>query len=419
MRVLLIHNYYRSTAPSGEDAVFENERRMLQENGIEVFTFERCNDDIDESTFGKKIRAALNGAWSRQSYENISREVRRIRPNVVHFHNIFALVSPSAWLACKEEGVAVVQTLHNYRFVCPAALLFRAGKPCEDCLGSSLLPALLHRCYRGSVLATAAQAWMIQSNRLKRSFRNNVDFFKTLESTYISKLIDELIIRVKKQGIDDSVEFAELSEGEQQLLTVLGLLRFTKEEESLFLLDEPDTHLNPAWKYEYIDLLNEVVGQNETSHIIIVTHDPLVIGGLRKEQVRVFTVRDSDKRIFAHQPTLDPIGMGVAGLLTSELFDLPTTIDRETQKKLDRKKELTIKPKSERSMAEEKELENLNAEIEAMGFMTAFRDPLYTRYLKALKKYELSEKPVLTEEDRKKQSELDKEIIRKLKGVQP
>jgi predicted ATPase len=251
--------------------------------------------------------------------------------------------------------------------------------------------------------------------KLAAKYRHNVDFFKTLESTYIADLIAELRIRVKKEGVEGSVEFTELSEGEQQLLTVLGLLRFTKEEESLFLLDEPDTHLNPLWKYKYIDLLNDVVGANETSHIIIVTHDPLVIGGLTKEQVKIFTVRDLDKAVIAYQPTSDPRGMGVTGLLTSELFGLPTTLDRETQRKLNRKKELATR--TDRNPDEEEELRKLNEELEVLGFMTAFRDPDYTRYLKALKQYELSEKHVLTLDDIKKQEELDRKIIRKLKGA--
>ena len=107
-----------------------------------------------------------------------------------------------------------------------------------------------------------------------------------LESTYISELIREVRINVKMKDTGNILTFGELSEGEQQLLTVLGLLKFTQDNESLFLLDEPDTHLNPIWKLDYINLLKDVVGEQDTSHIIICTHDPLVIGGLDKSQVR-------------------------------------------------------------------------------------------------------------------------------------
>jgi ABC-type multidrug transport system ATPase subunit len=93
-------------------------------------------------------------------------------------------------------------------------------------------------------------------------YHNNRDFFKVLESTYISELIKEVRIRVIKKN-NVKLTFKELSEGEQQLLTVMGLLKFNRDEESLFLLDEPDTHLNPAWKLEYLDLLEKVVGKND------------------------------------------------------------------------------------------------------------------------------------------------------------
>jgi predicted ATPase len=250
-------------------------------------------------------------------------------------------------------------------------------------------------------------------HKLASRYQNNVEFFKTLESTYISDLIHELKIKVKKEGVEGSLEFAELSEGEQQLLTVLGLLRFTKEEESLFLLDEPDTHLNPAWKLEYMNLLQRVVGKNETSHVLVVTHDPLLIGGLKKEQVQVFRLQGPEKRVVVSPPEEDPIGIGVAGLLTSELFGLPTTLDLETQRKLDRKKELAVKERL--TNKENRELEKLNEELGKMGFLSAFRDPLYSQFIKALREYEQFQKPALTPEERAVQAKIAREIVTKLK----
>src|SRR5690606_13448749 len=117
--------------------------------------------------------------------------------------------------------------------------------------------------------------------KIAKKYGNNAVFFKSLESTYISDLIQEVRVKVKKKNVNGEVTFKELSEGEQQLLTVLGLLRFTKEEESLILLDEPDTHLNPIWKSKYMNLLYEIVRESkpkekETSQILMTTHDPLV-----------------------------------------------------------------------------------------------------------------------------------------------
>ena len=119
------------------------------------------------------------------------------------------------------------------------------------------------------------------------------EFFRDLESTYVSELISEVRIRVKLKKNDGSVTFRELSEGEQQLLTGLGLLRVTAEEESLFLLDEPDTHLNPKWSVDYIDYLNKFVtsgskGENN-SHIVLTTHNPIAIAELTKQQVQILS----------------------------------------------------------------------------------------------------------------------------------
>ncbi|KAF0219921.1 MAG: group 1 glycosyl [Geobacteraceae bacterium] len=180
MKILLAHNFYRSSAPSGEDTVYRNERTLLEANGVEVIHYESFNDDIDESTFAKRVRLALNGAWSRQTYDELSALIVKTQPDLAHFHNTFPLITPSAWAACRDNGVPVVQTLHNFRFICPGALLMRQGRPCEECVGTSLAPALRHRCYRGALLATLAQVWTIFANRRRGSYGNLVDRYVAL-----------------------------------------------------------------------------------------------------------------------------------------------------------------------------------------------------------------------------------------------
>lgn len=129
------------------------------------------------------------------------------------------------------------------------------------------------------------------------------EFFRDMESTHVSQLIEEVRIRVRLKKNDGTVTFRELSEGEQQLLTVLGLLRFTAESESLFLLDEPDTHLNPRWAVDYLSYLRKFAGQNkgdrENSHILITTHNPLAIAELEKEQVQIL-YRTAESRVTTH-----------------------------------------------------------------------------------------------------------------------
>lgn len=188
MKVLLGHDFYRSSAPSGEDAVFCAERALLERSGIEVIPFERFNDDIDDSSFGKRLHIAMDTAWSKATYRALRQLIAQTRPDVAHFHNTFPLISPSAYAACQDAGVPVVQTLHNYRLICPGALLMREGRPCEKCVGRSLLPALRHRCYRGSVPATAAVVWMLASNRWRGSYRRLVNRYIALTRFAAAKL---------------------------------------------------------------------------------------------------------------------------------------------------------------------------------------------------------------------------------------
>jgi len=250
-------------------------------------------------------------------------------------------------------------------------------------------------------------------------YRGQQEFFKTLESTYISELIQEVRIRVQVRNVDGTLPFRELSEGEQQLLTVLGLLRFTKEDESLFLLDEPDTHLNPAWSIEYLDLLKQVVGEQETSHVIMTTHDPLVIAGLEKDQIQIMQRNRITGRVLAITPEQDPKGMGVAALLTSELFGLRSTLDLETLGKLDRKRDLALKvSKDSLTDEEEAELDMLNEELGNIDFTRSARDPLYKQFVDAMiasGEYRHPEKPVLTPEERQRQKELAERILEELK----
>jgi predicted ATPase len=211
-------------------------------------------------------------------------------------------------------------------------------------------------------------------------------FFRDLESTFVSQMIDEVRIRVKIKKNDGAVTFRELSEGEQQLLTVLGLMRFTAEDESLFLLDEPDTHLNPRWSADYLSYLKKFIGRNaegaETSHVVLTTHNPLAVAELLREQVQIL-VRDKETlTISAQSPDVHPRGMGYAGVVTSELFGLDAAVDSYTLSLLDRKRKLSAS-ENQLDEAQRKALEQINAELESFGFRYEVRDPVYTEYLKA------------------------------------
>lgn len=211
-------------------------------------------------------------------------------------------------------------------------------------------------------------------------------FFRDLESTYVSELIEEVRIRVRLKKNDGSVTFRELSEGEQQLLTVLGLLRFTAENESLFLLDEPDTHLNPRWCADYLKYLQDFVNPEEkepgTSHIVLTTHNPLAIAELVKQQVQILKRNDDSRQINALKPEFDPRGMGYAGIVTSDMFGLASSLDSHTQELLEEKRLLTLKEQP-LTNAERDLLETINLELEGYGFRYSMRDPVYEEYLRA------------------------------------
>ncbi|MBK7380306.1 MAG: AAA family ATPase [Ignavibacteriales bacterium] len=248
--------------------------------------------------------------------------------------------------------------------------------------------------------------------QLAELYQNNINFFKVLESTYISELVDEIRIKVKKINAIKEITFKELSEGEQQLLTVLGLLKFTKDEESLILLDEPDTHLNPLWKWKYLSLLNDVVQKPESTQIIISTHDPLLIGGLSREEIRVFYEDPIEKKIITFEPEFDPKGMGVAGILTSDFFGLSTTLDADTQKMLDKKRELQAKKGlNTLNSSEQKKLEELSDKLLQLGFTHTSSDPLYQKFIEAIMRREEFQKPALTVDERNKQDVIANEIL--------
>ena len=182
------------------------------------------------------------------------------------------------------------------------------------------------------------------------------EFFKHLESTYIADLVREVRTKVRVKDVNGNVTFRELSEGEQQLLTVLGLLQFTKGEESLFLLDEPDTHLNPIWKMRYLETIEKIVGPSaHNSHLILLTHDPLTIAGLERTQVQILERTEGQIRV--HRPDDHPRGKGVAGVLT-EMFGLPSTLDPETRSLLERRNQLFAR--EERTPEENEEMKELS-----------------------------------------------------------
>lgn len=186
MRVLLAHNFYQLAG--GEDVVFEAEAQMLERFGHEVFRYTVDNDAI---THMSSWRSGINTLWNRKTYREIAALCRERKPDVAHFHNTFPLMSPSVYYSARRCGVPVVQTLHNFRLVCPNGLFFRDGHVCEDCLGKLLsLPAVRYCCYRGSRAASAVTAEMLAFHRLRGTWTRQIDAYIALTDFGKGKFVE-------------------------------------------------------------------------------------------------------------------------------------------------------------------------------------------------------------------------------------
>lgn len=173
VKLLLCHNHYQR--PGGEDIVFAAEVELLRRRGHDVVTHTVHNDEIRHMS---AARTAARTVWSQESHERVRQLIREHQPDVVHFYNTFPLLSPSVYFAAKAEGRPVVQSVHNYRLLCPNGLFFRDGRVCEDCLGKTLpWPGVVHACYRGDRAATAAVASMLVTHRLAHTWQRQVDVY--------------------------------------------------------------------------------------------------------------------------------------------------------------------------------------------------------------------------------------------------
>ena len=176
MKIVLIHNRYRSVAPSGENRVVDQEGQALCERGHEVIRFERNSDDIEQWPAAKRASVPARVVWSPETRRALTAALREHKPDVVHVHNTFPLLSAAVLYACRDLSVPVVATIHNYKLACASGDFFRQGAVCHDCDHGLPWPALRHGCYRRSRAATAPVALAISAHR---------QAWKSLVSAYI------------------------------------------------------------------------------------------------------------------------------------------------------------------------------------------------------------------------------------------
>ena len=176
MRILLVHNFYQQTG--GEDLVVADEARLLASRGHEVVQYSVHNDQVNSIS---RLALGYRTIWSQPAYRDVRKAIATNRPEVVHVHNTLPLLSPSVYYAASAEGVPVVQTLHNYRLMCPAAVCFRDGHVCTDCVGKPVaVDAIRHACYRSSRSASAAVVTMLSVHRLLGTWKRRPSVYIAL-----------------------------------------------------------------------------------------------------------------------------------------------------------------------------------------------------------------------------------------------
>jgi glycosyltransferase involved in cell wall biosynthesis len=194
VKIALVHNAYQQ--PGGEDAVFQQECKMLRDHGQQTVIYSRTNWETDAYRGIRRLELAKKTIWASDTRADFLRLLRQEKPDVVHVHNTFVMISPSIYSACREAQVPVVQTLHNYRLFCATGTFYRDGKICEDCMEKSLWRGVQHSCYHHSYSASAVVALMLAAHRL-RDTGNEITSFVALSEFARSKFVEGGLPRAK------------------------------------------------------------------------------------------------------------------------------------------------------------------------------------------------------------------------------
>ena len=188
MKIVIVHNTYQQ--PGGEDVAVAAESSLLERRGHSVIRYSRSNDEMAMMSAPRRLLMVKDMIHSEKSKREILDLLRDERPDLVHVHNTFMMVSPSVFEACREAGIPVVQTLHNYRLLCPGWSLCREGKVCEECIESGLWRGVWHGCYRDSRLMTAAVTLMLQVHRMRGTWSHDVGGYVALTNFARDKFIE-------------------------------------------------------------------------------------------------------------------------------------------------------------------------------------------------------------------------------------
>lgn len=266
MRILVVHNFYQQ--PGGEDVVFANETDLLRQNGHEVIEFTAHNDQVEEMG---RVKLAINTVWSSDYKHQLSQVIGRHEPDIAHFHNTFMVVSPSAYYACRDAGVPIVQTLHNYRLYCLNSSFFRDNHICEDCVGKPVpFPGIQHGCYHDSRVASGVVAAMVATHRARGTYSKVIDRYIVLTDFARQKFAeiglpqDKLVVKTNFLKDDPGV-------GTHRGDYALFVGRLTDEKGVYTLIDAwrelPDIRLKIVGDGPALPTLTALIAQHGLTHV--------------------------------------------------------------------------------------------------------------------------------------------------------
>jgi glycosyltransferase involved in cell wall biosynthesis len=188
MNVLIIHNTYQQ--PGGEDVVVAQEGELLEQHGHTTTLYVRSNHEIDALSFPQRLGLVKRMVSAKDSKLAVRALIRHRKPDIVHVHNTFAMVSPAVYAVCQDADIPVVQTLHNYRFLCPASTFFRDRQFCEECVNHNLLRSVQHACYRDSRMMSGAVALMLKAHRLQGTWNKGIDSYIAISNFVKDKFVE-------------------------------------------------------------------------------------------------------------------------------------------------------------------------------------------------------------------------------------
>ena len=273
-RILQVHNFYQ--IPGGEDVVVRNEKKLLEEHGHEVFEYYRSNEEIKKGGKLKKILLPFTAVFSLKTYREVTKLIREKKIDIVHVHNTLTMVSPSVFYAAFHCKVPVVQTLHNFRMLCPAGSFFRNNRICEECVEQGMKCAVKHKCYRNSTAQTIVSAMILKIHRALGTYRK-VNFIcltefnrqKILESLRGKNVIDEKHLYIKPnftfaEGVtpDDETEKEDYFLFAGRIESLKGIDIAVKAFEQL-----PDEKLYVAGTGPMMDEMKEYVASHQMKNV--------------------------------------------------------------------------------------------------------------------------------------------------------